>query len=65
MVLPLGMHLASLLLPRGSKLLSTLASAAILAGSATLRIAFLAAGDDSARRPEISLRFAQPNLSSR
>lgn len=66
MVLPLGLHLASLmLLPRRSKFLSTLASAAVLGGSATFRIAFLAAGDESARRPDISLRFARPRRRSR
>lgn len=65
-VLPLGLHLASLtLLPRRSKFLSTLASAAILAGGAVFRIAFLAAGDESARRPDISLRFAKPRRRSR
>ncbi len=60
-VLPLGLHAASLLLlPRRSRALSGLASLATLAGSAILRIAIMAAGDESALRPEISLRFAQP-----
>ena len=60
MALPLGLHAVSLmLLPRRSRALSGLASLATLAGSAVLRIAILAAGDESARRPEISLRFAQ------
>jgi protein NrfD len=60
-VLPLGLHAASLmLLPRRSRALSGLASLAILAGSAILRIAIMATGDQSALRPEISLRFAQP-----
>ncbi len=43
-----------------AKLLSALASTAILAGSAIPRVAFMAAGDESARRPEISMGFAQP-----
>ena len=61
MALPLGLHAVSLLLlPRRSRALSGLASLATLAGSAVLRVAILAAGDESARRPEISLRFAQP-----
>lgn len=65
-VVPLGLHLASLtLLPRRSRFLSTLASAAVLAGSAVFRIAFLAAGDESARRPDISLRFARLSGRSR
>ncbi len=60
-VVPLGLHAASLmLLPRRSRALSALASLAILAGSAILRIAFMAAGDESALDPAISLRFAQP-----
>ncbi len=60
-VLPLGLHAASLALTRRrSRVLSGLASLAILGGSAILRIAFMAAGDESARRPDISLRFAQP-----
>ena len=61
MALPLGLRAASLLLlPRRSRALSGLASLAILAGSAIFRVAFMAAGDESALRPEISLRFAQP-----
>lgn len=59
MMLPLGLHTVSLLLPRRSRTLSGLASLAILAGSAILRVSFMATGDESARRPEISLRFAQ------
>ncbi len=60
-VLPLGLHGASLLLlPRRSRMLSAAASLAVLAGSAILRIAFLAAGDESALDPEMSLRFTQP-----
>ncbi|MEO8714126.1 MAG: NrfD/PsrC family molybdoenzyme membrane anchor subunit [Acetobacteraceae bacterium] len=61
MILPLGLHAVSLLLlRRRSPVLSTLASTAILAGSAILRISFMAAGDQSALDPRISMRFAQP-----
>ncbi len=60
-LLPLGLHAASLLLGRGRDSgLSRLASFAVLAGSALLRVSIMAAGDESARRPEISLGYAQP-----
>ncbi len=60
MVLPIGLLAASLTLSRSrSRLLSGLAALATLAGSATMRIAVLAAGDVSARRPDISMRFTQ------
>ena len=59
-LLPLGLHAASLLLGRRAPALSGLASLAILAGSALLRVSIMAAGDESARRPEISLGYAQP-----
>jgi formate-dependent nitrite reductase membrane component NrfD len=59
--LPLGLHMASLALTRHrSGILSRLASLAILGGSAILRISFMAAGDESARQPEISMKMAQP-----
>ena len=60
-LLPLGLHAASLLLGRRAPALSGLASLAVLAGSALLRISIMAAGDESARRPEISLGYAQPD----
>ncbi|HYZ30841.1 MAG TPA: hypothetical protein VE684_01010, partial [Crenalkalicoccus sp.] len=41
--------------------LSRLASVAALGGSLLFRIAILGAGAASARRPETSLRFAQPD----
>jgi formate-dependent nitrite reductase membrane component NrfD len=64
-VMPLGLHLVSLALARRSPALSRVASLAILAGGATMRIAFLAAGDEAALDPSISMRFAQPrNLPS-
>jgi hypothetical protein len=64
-LLPIGLFSASLALGRPpSGALSTAARIAVLGGSAIFRIAFLAAGDCSARRPDISMRFAQPvNLS--
>ncbi len=46
---------------RRAPALSRVASLAILAGSALLRVSIMAAGDESARRPEISLRYAQPD----
>jgi formate-dependent nitrite reductase membrane component NrfD len=62
-LLPLGLYAASLALGgRGGSRnsLADTASAATLAGSALLRIATLGAGDESARRPEVSFRFSQP-----
>ncbi len=60
-LLPLGLHAASLVLgPARAPALSRLASFAVLAGSALLRISIMAAGDESAKRPEISLGYAQP-----
>ena len=58
--LPLGLYAASLRPGRRLPGLSTVAALAVLGGSVALRIAFLAAGDVSARRPDVSLRFAQP-----
>lgn len=58
-LLPIGLHAASLA-RGGSPGLSSLASLAVLAGSALLRTSIMAAGDESARRPEVSLRYAQP-----
>ena len=60
-VLPLGLYMASLLLTRRrSRTLTTAASLAVLGGSLAMRIWVMAAGDESARRPEISMGFAQP-----
>ena len=58
---PIGLFALSLMGPRRSPVLSGLAAALALAGSATMRISFMAAGDEFARRPEISMRFAQPD----
>lgn len=58
--LPLGLQAASLVSGRRPGRVSTLASLAVLAGSAMLRVSIMAAGSESARRPEISFRFSQP-----
>lgn len=58
-VLPLALHMVSLLVTRRrSRVLAGAASAAILAGSLAMRWGVMAAGDESAQRPDISLRFA-------
>ena len=60
-VLPLGLYMASLLFTRRrSRTLTTAASLAVLGGSLAMRIGVMAAGDESARRPDISMGFAQP-----
>ena len=60
-VLPLGLFVTSLLLTRGrSRTLTTAASLAVLGGGLAMRIGVMSAGDESASRPEISMRFAQP-----
>jgi len=69
-IAPLAVHGLSLLasgrdrpLP---KALSSAASLAVLAGSLLLRVSILGAGAESAARPDISFRFAQPgNLPER
>ena len=64
-LLPMGLYAASLARGR-SPMLSTLAGLATLAGSATLRVSIMAAGDESANRPDVSFRFTQPrNLPKR
>ncbi len=57
--LPLGLHVLGAV--TGSRGVSRLASLAILGGSLLLRVSIMAAGDKSARTPEISFRFAQPD----
>ena len=57
---PIALFTLSLLLPRRSRFLSSAASLAALGGSLAMRIGVMEEGDDSARRPEISMRFAQP-----
>ncbi len=59
-LMPLGLHAASLALARRPGNLSNLASLAVMAGSLLLRVSVMAAGDESANRPEVSFRFSQP-----
>ncbi len=60
--LPLALHAATHLAreKRTRDLLSDLAAGAALFGSAMLRVSALAVGEESARRPEVSFRFSQP-----
>jgi protein NrfD len=61
-ILPLGLFAVSLLWPgRRLRALSTIAGLGVLADSLAMRIRVLDEGDESARRPELSLRFAQPD----
>jgi hypothetical protein len=58
---PLGLFLVSQLWPRRrSRTLSALGSLATLGASLAMRVGVMQEGDESARRPEISMRFAQP-----
>lgn len=58
-LLPLGLQTLSLIFTRGrSRLLSGAAALAILGGSLAMRCSVMTAGDQSAERPDISLRFA-------
>ncbi len=65
-VAPLALHGAAALLSRrnsGTRRvgdMSSLASLAGLAQSLLLRVSVLGAGDELARRPEVSFRFSQP-----
>ncbi|HEX4173810.1 MAG TPA: NrfD/PsrC family molybdoenzyme membrane anchor subunit, partial [Acetobacteraceae bacterium] len=62
MVVPLGFFLVSLLWPRHrSPTLSAMGSLATLGASLAMRIGVMREGDDKARRPDISMRFAQPD----
>ena len=59
--MPIGLHAASLILGRARPgTTSDIASLAVLAGSLLLRVSIMSAGDESASRPEVSLRFSQP-----
>jgi len=59
--LPLGMLLGSLVLTRGRlRWLSSAASLTVLAGSFAMRVRVMVDGDRSTRRPDVSMRFAQP-----
>jgi formate-dependent nitrite reductase membrane component NrfD len=55
-LLPLGLKLAGTLFGSPSRL----GGLAVIGGSFLLRVSMMAAGDDSAARPEISFRFSQP-----
>lgn len=60
-VLPLGLHAIGMFCdPRTRRLLGAAASIGALTGSLLLRVATIGIGDESARRPEISFRFSQP-----
>lgn len=60
--LPLALHAAAGLAgPRTARVLGDTANLATLAGSLLLRVSIMAAGDVSAARPDISLRYAQPD----
>ena len=59
-ILPLGLHVAAMTLGRQGGVLSRVAAVSALGGSLLLRVAFMAAGDVSATKPEISFRFSQP-----
>jgi protein NrfD len=61
MAVPFALLLASLLLPgRLGRTASAVGSLALLGGGLAMRISVLAQGDQSARHPQRSLRFAQP-----
>ena len=59
--LPLGLQLAGLFTDRRTtRQLGAVASVGALIGSCLLRVATIGIGDTSARRPDISFRFSQP-----
>jgi hypothetical protein len=58
---PLILFLASRMLPQRAKAVSQVAAAAALAGSLLMRIGVIRNGEQSAERPEVSMRFAQPD----
>jgi formate-dependent nitrite reductase membrane component NrfD len=59
-LLPLGIYAATRLRRRKPTAANDLAALTTLVGSAMLRVSTLGIGDDSASRPEVSLRFSQP-----
>ncbi len=59
-LVPLGLFALSLLGRRPPRWLSTAASVGVLAGSLAMRINVISEGEGSARSPELSMRFAQP-----
>ena len=60
-MLPIGLIIASRLSPRHADKLATAADVLTLAGSALMRTSMLGVGIESAKRPDISMRFAQPD----
>jgi formate-dependent nitrite reductase membrane component NrfD len=58
---PLNLFLASWMLPRRARRVSQVAALAALAGSLAMRIGVMREGEESAKRPDVSMRFAQPN----
>jgi protein NrfD len=58
---PLGLFLASAMLPRRAQALSQVAAVAALTGSLLMRIGVIGEGEESATRPDVSMRFAQPD----
>lgn len=61
-LLPLGLIAASLLTGRRpSPVLRNLTALAVMAGSAAMRVSMMSTGDESALRPDVSFRFAQPD----
>ncbi len=66
-ILPLGLFAAGCLAKgRTGRSLGVCAAMAAIAGSAMLRVSVIGVGDESARRPEVSFRFSQPeNLPDR
>jgi protein NrfD len=58
---PLGLFLASRMLPRHAQAVSQVAAVTALAGSLLMRIGVIRDGEQSAERPDVSMRFAQPN----
>jgi hypothetical protein len=60
-MLPLGLFVASQMLLRRARKITAAASMAALAGSLIMRIGIISDGDESAQRPQVSMRFAQPD----
>lgn len=60
-LLPIGLLLASRMTGHRSGSLTKIAGIAAIAGSAAMRVSILGVGAESARRPDVSMRFAQPN----
>jgi hypothetical protein len=58
---PLGLFLASWMLPRRARRVSQVAALAALGGSLAMRIGVMREGEESAKRPDVSMRFAQPS----